>query len=68
MQITYAEIDKSTNSVRYIGHAPFLPDFGAGAPIVCVDVTAARPQPQAGWLYDPGTGTFEGPEADEGGD
>jgi len=64
MEYTYAEIERETNIVRYIGAAPFMPDFGAAAAIYAVDITGVEPAPAPGWAYDPETGEFMEPETD----
>jgi len=60
MVITYVEIDRATNKVRHIGHAPFVPDFGM-APIFARDVTGVDPVPAEGWIYDAESGAFTPP-------
>jgi hypothetical protein len=62
MSYAYAEIDRETNRVRCIGHAPFLPDFGPAVPIYCIDTTGMEPPPAPGSVYDAGTGEFGEPE------
>jgi len=65
MEYTYAEIERETNIVRYIGAAPFMPDFGAAAAIYAVDITGMEPTPAPGWTYHPSTGEFAEPKEEE---
>jgi hypothetical protein len=64
MQYTYAEIERETNAIRYIGTAPFVPDFGQAAPIYAVDITGMEPMPAPGWTYDPEIEEFAEPETE----
>ena len=57
----YAEISRVDGAVRFVGTAPFLPEFLLGGGIYCVDITNADPMPQTGWIYDPETNTFSEP-------
>lgn len=50
--VVYAEIQQSSNIVRGIGSAPFLPIFSPSADVIAVDITSVTPQPLCGWTWD----------------
>jgi len=57
----YAEISKESNAVITFGEAPFVPEFAPNHPTYCIDITDITPEPQAGYIYDPESGTFTPP-------
>jgi hypothetical protein len=58
--LRYAEINKNTGAVNFVGEAPFFPQPPPFADIYTVDITNI-PSPMPGDIYDPATGRFTSP-------